>query len=333
MDPQSSLILEGAYTNLHEPKDCRAVLSNTPVGCFVGACGWSPFWSGTTDKRRVSARSVYEGTAYAFSVLSGRVSYTLGLTGPCFSVDTACSSSLVAMHAAVSALRLRECPRAVAAGVLLLTNAITTAFSTAGMLSALGRCHTLDRCADGYCRGEGCGSFLLTTGQGRGVQGTATQQDGPSASLTAPNGTSQQRLLKAISAPPRTISLEAHGTGTALGDPIEIGAASRALRTADGRLVQCSSLKSNMGHLETAAAAAGCACNIAIPLSASIVPLNIQLRRLNAHVASCVSIEDDCLQLPTDSNGQVASDGRVSSFGFSGTIAHGAYEGELEEDP
>ena len=170
------MILEGAYASLQTPKDCRAALSNTPIGFFLGAGGTSAFGPGTMETKRVQAPSVYEGTACALSVLSGRVSYTLGLTGPCFTVDTACSSSLVATHSAVNALRLNECPRAVATGVGLLTTAVTAAFSAAGMLSALGRCHTLDRRADGYCRGEGCGSFLLTRGQGTvHVLGTAVQ--------------------------------------------------------------------------------------------------------------------------------------------------------------
>ena len=94
-------------------------------------------------------------------MLSGRVSFTLGLTGPCLTVDTACSSSLVATHLAVSALKLLECERTVATGVGVLAGLVTAAFSAAGMLSALGRCHTFDRRADGYCRGEGCGSFML----------------------------------------------------------------------------------------------------------------------------------------------------------------------------
>ena len=165
---------------------------------------------------------MYSATSGALSVLSGRLSYTLGLTGPCQTTDTACSSSLVAAHQAVSALKLGESPAAAVAGVGMLTVAVSVAFSAAGMLSTLGRCHTFDRRADGYCRGEGCGAFYFSTeADDVAVSGTAVQQDGPSASLTAPNGTSQQRLIEAVrggSGP----SLEAHGTGTALGDPIEV---------------------------------------------------------------------------------------------------------------
>ena len=141
------------------------------------------------EARRRPANSATSGT---LSVLSGRLSYTLGLTGPCMTTDTACSSSLVAAHLAVSALKLDESPRAAVAGIGVLTLAISETFSAAGMLSALGRCHTLDRRADGYCRGEGCGAFCFSSAcDDVAVFGSAVQQDGPSASLTAPNGSSQ----------------------------------------------------------------------------------------------------------------------------------------------
>ncbi|EGB04291.1 hypothetical protein AURANDRAFT_14586, partial [Aureococcus anophagefferens] len=136
----------------------------------------------------------YSGTSGALSVASGRVSFTLGLTGPCLTLDTACSSSLVAAHLAASAIELIKCPKAAATGVGMLVQTVSMAFSAAGMLSALGRCHTFDRRGDGYCRGEGCGAFLLDSGVSAkvAVLGTAVQQDGPSASLTAPNGSSQR---------------------------------------------------------------------------------------------------------------------------------------------
>ena len=149
----------------------------------------------------------------------------LGLHGPCSSYDTACSAALVASHAARRALQLGECTSSLASGVnLMLSPAVGTSFAVAGMTSPTGRCHTFDRRADGYCRGEGCGAFYFSTeADDVAVSGTAVQQDGPSASLTAPNGTSQQRLIEAVRAE-NGPSLEAHGTGTALGDPIEVRA-------------------------------------------------------------------------------------------------------------
>lgn len=134
------------------------------VGVFCGMQGitlpstqQSPRDSVSQARQRLS---VYAGTSTALSVASGRVSYTLGLTGPCLSVDTACSSSLVAAHLGFAALHGRECHAALTVGIGLLNEAITEAFATAGMLSHLGRCHTFDQLADGYCRAEGCGAFV-----------------------------------------------------------------------------------------------------------------------------------------------------------------------------
>ena len=230
-DPTVMLILETSYSvfgDAASSSSCRAELANTSVGFFLGAGGsierqaGSPGGASTSDH----ALSVYSATAGTLSVLSGRVSYTLGLTGPCFTVDTACSSSLVAAHSGVSALRLGECSKAETTGVGMLTVVVSVAFSAAGMLSGLGRCHTFDRRADGYCRGEGCGAFLFSPeSDDAAVAGSAVQQDGPSASLTAPNGSSQQRLIEAVRAGrdvDQAPALEAHGTGTALGDPIEV---------------------------------------------------------------------------------------------------------------
>ena len=226
MDPMAMLVLETTYGALSDSSaDSRVKLANAPIGFFLGAGGSTGGARGGPASASGAAKrapSVYSATSGALSVLSGRLSYTLGLTGPCQTTDTACSSSLVAAHQAVSALKLGESPAAAVAGVGMLTVAVSVAFSAAGMLSALGRCHTFDRRADGYCRGEGCGAFYFSTeADDVAVSGTAVQQDGPSASLTAPNGTSQQRLIEAVKAGSGP-SLEAHGTGTALGDPIEV---------------------------------------------------------------------------------------------------------------
>ena len=291
IDAMAALILEVSYGTIVGGRisNQRARLANAPVGFILGAGGSTGHgWS--TPTTTATAPSVYSATAGALSVLSGRLSYTLGLTGPCLTIDTACSSSLVAAHAAVSAMKLGECSEAAVAGVGMLTIDSTVVLAAAGMLSGLGRCHTMDRRADGFCRGEGCGAFLLSArGEGISVSRTAVQQDGPSASLTAPNGSSQQRLLEAVPGDGRP-ALEAHGTGTALGDPIEVrvvlfrvrfsmdssqvGAATRAVRAP----MASTSLKSNMGHLEAAAAAAGLASVVAGPLLAGIVPVNAQLR-------------------------------------------------------
>ena len=178
--------------------------------------------------------NVFSASGGALSVTSGRLSYTLGLVGPCYSIDTACASSLAALHLCVAAIRYDgECEHAVTIGTKALSEASHLATAIAGMTSSRGRCHTFDHRADGYCRGEGGGAFCLSHLPDRAsvlavtVLGSAVQQDGPSASLTAPNGSSQKRLISAVR---RVLpddggvpALEAHGTGTALGDPIEVG--------------------------------------------------------------------------------------------------------------
>jgi acyl transferase domain-containing protein len=191
MNPQMMVVLETTTATLCS-LSCRASLVNMPVGFFLGVGGAFSTESAGKGAPCTQAPSVYSGTSGALSVASGRVSFTLGLTGPCLTLDTACSSSLVAVHLAASALKLIECPEAAATGVGMLTQKVSMAFSAAGMLSAFGRCHTFDRRGDGYCRGEGCGAVLLSSGVSAKVAviGTAVQQDGPSASLTAPNGSS-----------------------------------------------------------------------------------------------------------------------------------------------
>jgi len=138
--------------------------------------------------------SVYTGTSALLSVASGRISFLKGLTGPCLALDTACSSTLVTTHLARSGISHSECSRALSTGVGKLEQMAFTAFASAGMLSPHGRCHTFDIRADGYCRGESVATFLIgSTGLAcASIAGTSVQQDGPSASLTAPNGSSQQ---------------------------------------------------------------------------------------------------------------------------------------------
>ncbi|KAH8048797.1 delta-3,5-delta-2,4-dienoyl-CoA isomerase [Aureococcus anophagefferens] len=313
LDPSIGYILEATYATLHGSGDaanCRAALTNDATGLYVGAGGLIVSSAvSTTDLPPTRKLSVYQGTSQACSVASGRASFVLGLTGPCMSIDTACSSSLCAFHVAASALRNDECPRAAVTGVSVLIYQTSNAFATAGMLSDRGRCHTFDLRADGYCRGEGCASFLL---------------DGSSDEACG------RRLLLAAGSPGDT-GVEAHGTGTALGDPIEVGAAVGALcKDADGKLVhtiQCASLKANMGHLESNAAGAGLAALLLSRMALSLTPPNNQLRTLNTHLAQYVAA--GAFRMPLEVDGGRATLAalacRLSSFGFSGTIAHGLF--------
>ena len=223
MDPQQGLVLSVGYSVLRQGSDflsSRSSFTNSNIGVFVGV---EP--SGLEKQEA----NVFTASGGALSVTAGRLSFSLGLVGPCYSIDAACASSLAALHACVVTLQNgRECEEGVTIGTKVLSEAVNYATSVAGMTSARGRCHTFDQRADGYCRGEGCGAFYVRSKASSGVEvlGSAVQQDGPSASLTAPNGLSQRRLIESVS---RSLtdrkgssSLEAHGTGTALGDPIEV---------------------------------------------------------------------------------------------------------------
>ena len=263
--PQNVGIFVGIYTSLLTPGSSTVAPSREPLG-------------------------IYEGTANSASIASGRISYVLGLTGPCLPVDTACSASLVATHLAATSLRQNECSSAGVVAGGILEAGFHTAFSTAGMLSETGRCHSFDGRADGYSRGEGCLGFVCKPSEDcnrPSLKGSAVKQDGPSASLTAPNGASQRMLLQRVSE--RTgvttdvAALEAHGTGTTLGDPVEIGAASVALR---GSTVACTSIKGNFGHLEVAAAAIGLNSLLLFPLCSTLHAPLCTLRSINSHLKS-----------------------------------------------
>ena len=286
----------------------------------------------------LAGESVYAATGASLSIASGRLSYVLGLRGPCVSYDTACSAALTACHGGRCALRLHECTRSLIAGVnLILSPRVGISFAVAGMTSASGRCHTYDACADGYARAEACGAFVLcghvgataNGSRGIGTHGSAVRQDGRSASLTAPNGLAQQELLHAALSDAAEIpaalgQIEAHGTGTALGDPIEVGSLVTAavIPGIEARhLLTLGGIKACTGHAEPAAGLTGL-LKLALGLSAVEAAPNAQLRVLNPHVRA--ALNGTCCALPTHlcAPGAEASVGGVSSFGYSGTIAH-----------
>ena len=208
LDPQQRLVLGVGYGALLGGRsggpvprggtELRDTLTNDPVGVFVGveASGLTP---------TAEDPGVFSTSGGALSITSGRLSYTLGLVGPCYSIDTACASALAALHVCAGAVGVGgECDEGVGMGTKVLSEASNVATSAGGMTSPRGRCHTFDRRADGYCRGEGCGAFLVCSHAERNcgdvvsVAGSAVQQDGPSASLTAPNGSSQRRLIDTV---------------------------------------------------------------------------------------------------------------------------------------
>ena len=227
--------------------------------------------------------------------------------------DTACSSSLVALHGAMRALQYGECDMALVMGVnVMISPTISTSTAMAGMTSPTGRCHTFDKSADGYARAEGCGAIVLKRLDDAIsddinihaiVHSVAVAQDGTSASLTAPNGRSQEYLLRAALDDAGLIGLdvdylEAHGTGTALGDPIEIGALSKVMgedRERDTPLV-IGAVKANIGHSEAAAGIAGI-INATMVLQREQAPPNAELKSMNPKIEAI--IKDFPLHFPT----------------------------------
>ncbi len=265
LDPQQRLLLEVSWEALENAGIAPRGLEGRPVGVFVGI-STSDYARLGRSARDPSEIDIYTGTGSAFSVAAGRLSYTFGLNGPCLAVDTACSSSLVAVHLACQSLRLRESDVAIAAGVnAILSPEGSVYLSRLGALSPDGRCRAFAADANGYVRGEGCGAVVLkrledALADGERVlaviRGTAVNHDGASNGLTAPSGPAQERVIARALAearvePSEVGYVECHGTGTALGDPIEaiaLGAVVGRAR-AGAAPVLVGSIKSNIGHL------------------------------------------------------------------------------------
>ena len=340
MDPQQRLVLEHSYAATHASSLCKLDLEGTLTGVFVGVIA---FEFGHMLALAPASSSVYAATSSEASIASGRLSFVLGLHGPCISYDTACSSALVAGHAGSRALRCAECTVSIVCGVNLMLSPLgARMLAAAGMTSPRGRCHTFDARADGYARGEACGTIVLeltaTSPVPLQFRGSAIQQDGRSASLTAPNGSAQVGMLRSALADAEAASgvcclVETHGTGTGLGDPIEAGSLTVALIAKKSALHPLSfgGVKANAGHAEPAAGMMGLVKLTLGIQSGSTAPL-AQLRMLNTHVEEVVPGADVALPVEVQpqpirccselSGGRRSNVGCVSSFGYSGTIAH-----------
>ncbi|MFC9270353.1 SDR family NAD(P)-dependent oxidoreductase [Streptomyces zhihengii] len=336
LDPQQRILLESAWHALEDGGIDPRSLRDSRTGVFVGVS--------YGDYARLLAADgpdevdAYYSTGTALNAAAGRIAYTLGLNGPAVAVDTACSSSLVALHLAVGSLRSGESDAVLAGGVnVMLDPASWAAVSQAHMLSPDGRCRTFSADANGFVRSEGCGVVVLkrlADARRDGdrvlavIRGSAVNQDGASSGLTVPSGRAQESMLRAAldqaGVDGADVSyLEAHGTGTALGDPVEVAAAWRVLGPGrkPGRPLHLGSVKSNIGHCESAAGMAALFKTV-LALRHDVIPANLHFGDPNPHVdwdSMNVRVVDTATAWRRGDGPRLAG---VSGFGFTGTNAH-----------
>ncbi len=337
MDPQHRVLLELAWETLENSNILPEKLYDQLTGVFIGISSVD-YLSQISKNVHEKEFNGYLASGNTSSTASGRISYHLGLKGPCMVMDTACSSSLTAIHQACNSLRKKECDLALTGGVNLLISPLSMlAFSQAGMLSPDNKCHTFSNDANGYVRSEGAGLIALkrlsdAIRDGDNILGkiigSAINHNGPSGGLTVPNGTSQKELIQktiqnAELTPDQIDYIEAHGTGTPLGDPIEINALHKVFsdsKTKENPLL-VGSIKTNIGHLEAAAGIAGVLKMIVQLQNQKIYP-HLHFDTPSSHIKwNNIKINIPTKNIPWEFN-KTRRIGGVSSFGVNGSNAH-----------
>jgi 3-oxoacyl-[acyl-carrier-protein] synthase II len=332
LDPQQRLLLEVSWEALENAAIAPESLKNSQTGAFIGICS-TDYWHKLLN-RQATEIDAYLTTGNTHSLASGRISHFLGLTGASISLDTACSSSLVAVHLAIQNLRDRSCNLAIVGGVnRIISSEVSINFTKAKMLSPDGRCQTFDDRANGFVRSEGCGVIILkrlgdAIEEGDRIlavlQGSAVNQDGRTSSITTPSSLAQQAVIRQALANSRIESnevsyIETHGTGTSLGDSIEVEALSAVFGDRTQPII-LGAVKTNIGHTEGASGIAGLIKTI-LAIQNKSIPANLHLKTPNHQI----NWQNLPFELPArtiswnDSQPRIAG---VSAFGFSGTNAH-----------
>ena len=337
IDPQQRLLLETAYEAIEDAGVVLDLDQGTDIGVFVGIShnDYQGLQHTATDRAGISAHTP---TGSAHSIAANRISYCLHLTGPSIAMDTACSSALTAVHVACEHILAGHCKTAMAGGVtVMITPDGFIGFSQAGMLSPEGKCKAFDASANGFVRGEGAGMVLLkklseAIADGDPIHavivGSAVNSDGHTNGISLPSPEAQARLVRdacvvAGVKPSQIGYVEAHGTGTAVGDPIEAHALAEALcadRTDDNPLV-IGSVKTNLGHLETASGVAGLV-KAALVLKHGRIPASLHFDTPNPHIDfTALKLRMPVANEAFPGNGATRHAG-INSFGFGGSNAH-----------
>lgn len=347
LDPQQRILLEVTWEAFENANLNIEHYNGSNTGVYVGICA-NEYYMSQTQSGDLKDINPYSLTGCSWSTACGRISYTFGFEGPCASVDTACSSALTALHFACTALKEGEADMQVVAGVNLIESPTNTiGFSKLQATCPDGYCKSFDAAANGYARGEGCGVLLLKRLSDAirddneilaVVRGTAVNQDGKSNGLTAPNGESQEKLIRktmnAAGVKADEIDyVEMHGTGTKLGDPIEVNAvaATYGRGREAGNLLKIGSVKSNIGHLESAAGTASI-IKVLLAMKHHMIPANLHFHTPNP----LINWQDSNIEVVARNAVWEKENGlrmaAVNGFGFGGSNAHVILE-EFQKKP